>query len=164
MGIFNRWVLQRRTIASLERKVFQATVRNRELAQRLADLRHECLQHDQEHLEVREHLEAVTTRLGAKLTAREELLRQMIIAVGRVQVLKGQAVSTFEGLPRVVSMVVADHEDLESRIQAVVDYLRSFGPDETPVVAAELREQVGRLLQGAEPVIVDMQANKVRED
>lgn len=129
-------------------------------AQKVDDLRDEnenlkkLLRFSQDRVRVQEQLLGDANRREDELT---ELLSKILIAVGRVKVFEDQPVSTFAALPELVSMVVADHEDLEGRIDAVVEYLRSFGPDEVPVSAAELRAQVGRLLQGAEPQIVDLQ-------
>jgi hypothetical protein len=85
-----------------------------------------------------------------------ELLSKILIAVGRVKVFEDQPTSSFAALPELVSMVVTDHEDLEGRIDAVVEYLRSLDPA-SDIDGWAVRNQVGRLLQGAEPQIVDLQ-------
>lgn len=157
MEIIGNWLRQRRKIGSLKREAAQREARIKELAERLIEQDRVRIETDCKHVEIREHLEATVSLLGAKLRQREDLLSQIVIAVGRVQVLEGQPVSSFEGLPRVVSMVVDDHEDLESRIDAVVEYLREIDPAEIP--AAAIRETVGRMLQGAEPEIVDLQGD-----
>lgn len=103
--------------------------------------------------------EAERVALREELLAQDELLRQISIAVGRVKVIKDftSPGPPYGGLPELVAMVASDHDDLEGRIDAVADYLRSFGPDEVPVTAAELRTKVGQLIQGADPQIVDLQ-------
>lgn len=161
MRFIDNWLAQKRRIARLERSQHQLTVRVQELAERAAEQNLARIGADSRHTEVREHLEASMALLGKRLTEREELLGQIVIAVGRVQVLEGQPVSSFEGLPRLVSMVVDDHEELEGRIQAVVDYLKDL--PENVRTSAEI-QQVGRLLQGAEPEIVDLQGHNTTEE
>jgi len=164
MRVIDDWLARRRRIEAMRRQAFRREARMQELAQRIVELHERHMASEAWHVEVREHLEHVVTRLGKRLNHRDELLGQLLIAVGRVQVLEDQPVSSFEGLPRLVSMVVDDHEDLEGRIQAVVEYLRGVdeellvaGPTETPVRVEDVRETVGKLLQGAEPQIVDLQ-------
>lgn len=111
--------------------------------------------------------EAERVALKEELLAQEELLRQISIAIGRVEVIRDHITPgpPYQGLPALVAMVASDHDDLERRIDAVAAYLRSFGPDEVPVTAAELRTQIGRLIQGAEPEIVALQGgNDIKEE
>lgn len=93
--------------------------------------------------------------VGRILTGREKLLTDVLVAVGRVKVFDGQPISSFALLPELVSMVVSDHEDLEGRIDAVVAYLRHLGPMEGE--SETIRQDVGKLLQGAPPEIIDLQ-------
>lgn len=112
----------------------------------------------------------VQRKRNAELSTRVEeqnaILRDIRIAIGRVEVLKGHVTegSPFSGLPDLVALVASDHDDLERRIDAVVEYLRwvgetlvERGPTEVPVRVQDVRETIGRLLQGADPEIVDLQ-------
>lgn len=128
-------------------------------AQKTDDLREENeylkskLRFSQDRVRVQEQLLGDANKREDELV---ELLSKILIAVGRVKVFEDQPVSSFAALPELVSMVVTDHEDLEGRIDAVVEYLRSLDPA-SDTDGWVVRAQVGRLLQGAEPQIVDLQ-------
>lgn len=76
------------------------------------------------------------------------------MAVGRVQVYQGLPMPGFGVLPELVASVVADHDEIEDRVTTVVDYIRGL-----PEIVKTMHElqQIGRLLQGEEPEIVDLQ-------
>ncbi len=84
----------------------------------------------------------------------EALLEDLLVAVGRVKVYQGLPMPGFEALPELVASVVADHDEIEDRVTDAVDYLRGL-----PEAVRTMHEfqQVGRLLQGDEPEIVDLQ-------
>lgn len=167
MRTINNWLAQRRRIARLERQAVQREARIKELAERLVEQDQVRIETDCKHVEVREHLEATVTLLAAKLNARDELLRKIAIAVGRVELIKDEvgAEVRFSRLPELVALVASDHDDLEGRIDAVAQYLRKTDPAEISVTAGEIRESVGKLIQGSEPQIVDLRdSNDTKEE
>lgn len=103
-------------------------------------------------------------RLQGKLDEAQGTIRDVRLAVGRVKVLEGHVDTGLRSLAELVAMVASDHDDLERRLDGIVAYLRSFGPDEVPVSAAEMRTAIGKIVQGAEPEIVDLQAGELKEE
>lgn len=77
-----------------------------------------------------------------------------MVAVGRVKIYQGLPMPGFKALPELVASVVADHDEIEDRVTAVVDYLRAL-----PEILRTMPEiqWIGRILQGDEPEIVDLQ-------
>lgn len=106
----------------------------------------------------------VQDRLQDRLDEARRTIRDVRIAVGSVKVLEGHVDTGLRSLAELVAMVASDHDDLERRLDAIVAYLRSFGPDEVPVTAAEMRTAIGKIIQGAEPEIVDLQAGDAKEE
>lgn len=84
----------------------------------------------------------------------EVLLEEIRIAVGRVKVYSGVPLGGYAFLPEIVASVAADHDEIEDRVTAVVDYIR--GLPEAVRTMPEL-QRIGRLLQGDDPEIVDLQ-------
>lgn len=84
----------------------------------------------------------------------EVLLESLLVAVGRVKIYQGLPMPGFTALPELVASVVADHDEIEDRVTAAVDYLRNL--PETLRTMPEM-QQIGRILQGDEPEIVDLQ-------
>lgn len=105
----------------------------------------------------RSRLHGETLMLRQRVQHLEDLLTQISVAVGRVKVLEGMLDGRFESLPEVVGLVAADHDDLEGRIDAIVEYLKHLDMADWQIAWQDVRENVGKLLQGAEPEIVDLQ-------
>jgi hypothetical protein len=84
----------------------------------------------------------------------EVILEEIRIAVGRVKVYEGVHLGGHGLLPELVASLTADHDEIEDRVTVVVDYIRSL--PEAVRTTPEL-QQIGRLLQGDEPEIVDLQ-------
>lgn len=92
-------------------------------------------------------------RLQANLARRNDLLAQILLAVGRVGVFNGVPTSSIEGLPRLVALLASDHDDLDGRLTAVVDYVRSL--PEAVRYMPEI-QKIGQLIQGADPEVIDL--------
>ena len=84
----------------------------------------------------------------------QEIGESVLVAVGRVKVYQGLPMPGLHALPELVASVVADHDEIEDRVTAVVDLIRNL--PETVRNSPEI-QQIGRILQGDDPEIVDLQ-------
>lgn len=87
------------------------------------------------------------------LRGRESMLMEMLVAVGRVGVFEGVPTSRIDDLPQLVALLATDHDELEKRITAVVDYIRSLPDDQR---FSEPVQKIGRIIQGTDLEIIDL--------
>jgi hypothetical protein len=84
----------------------------------------------------------------------QEILESVLVAVGRVKVYQGLPMPGLHALPELVASVVSDHDEIEDRVTDVVDYIRDL--PEAVRTMPEI-QRIGRILQGDDPQIVDLQ-------